>query len=67
MRKSVSPADPTHAKSWFTLSLALQPQGRMLGSPDAATRATSLGPGQDGFAGLKAQIESGIGAHDKPV
>ena len=63
-RRSIA-ADPTHAKSWFTLGLALQPQGRMLEALDAATRATSLGPGQEGFAGLKAQIEIGIGAPDK--
>ncbi len=64
VRKVVA-TDPTHAKSWFTLALALQPQGRMLEALDAATRAASLAPGEGGFAGLKAQIENGIGAPDK--
>lgn len=63
--RRVVAADPAHAKSWFTLALALQPQGRMLEALDAATRAASLAPGEEGFAGLKAQIENGIGAPDK--
>ncbi len=63
--RRVVAADPTHAKSWFTLALALQPQGRMLEALDAATRAASLAPGEEGFAGLKAQIENGIGAPEK--
>lgn len=63
--RKVVASDPTHAKSWFTLALALQPQGRMLEALDAATRAASLAPGEEGFAGLKAQIENGIGAPDK--
>lgn len=63
--RRVVAADPTHAKAWFTLALALQPQGRMLEALDAVTRATSLAPGEEGFAGLKAQIENGIGAPDK--
>ncbi len=57
--------DPTHAKAWYILSLALQPEGRMLEALDAATRAAGLAPDQAGYAGLKAQIENGIGAPDK--
>ena len=53
------------AKAWFILALALQTQGRMLESLDAATRAASLGPGEEGYAGLKAQLELGIGAAAK--
>lgn len=63
-RRSVA-ADATHAKSWFTLSLALQPQGRMLEALDAVTRAASLAPSEEGYAGLKAQLESGIGAPER--
>jgi len=63
--RRVVAADPVHAKAWFTLALALQPQGRMLEALDAATRAASLAPGEEGFTGLKAQIENGIGAPDK--
>lgn len=57
--------DATHAKAWFTLALALQPQGRMLEALDAATRATALAPGEEGYAGLKAQLETGIGAPER--
>jgi predicted O-linked N-acetylglucosamine transferase (SPINDLY family) len=57
--------DGTFAAGWFTLALALQPQGRMLEALDAVTRAAGLAPDQEGFAGLKAQIETGIGAPDK--
>ncbi len=64
IRRAVG-SDPAHAKSWFTLALALQPQGRMLEALDAVSRAVSLAPAEEGFAGLKAQIENGIGAPDK--
>ncbi len=57
--------DPTVAKAWFILALALQPQGRMLEALDAATRAAGLAPDEAGFAGLKAQLENGIGAPEK--
>ncbi|MFO1317805.1 MAG: tetratricopeptide repeat protein [Burkholderiales bacterium] len=57
--------DPTYAKAWLILALALQPQGRMLEALDAATRAAGLAPEQEGNAGVKAQIELGIGAVDK--
>ncbi len=57
--------DPTAAKAWFVLALALQPQGRMLEALDAVSRAASLVPGEEGFAGLKAQLEIGIGAPEK--
>ena len=57
--------DGTLAVGWFTLALALQPQGRMLEALDAATRAAGLAPDQEGYAGLKAQIENGVGAPDK--
>ncbi len=57
--------DGNHAKGWFILALVLQPQGRMLEALDAATRAAGLAPDQEGYAGLKAQIEIGIGAPEK--
>jgi len=57
--------DANFARGWFILALALQPQGRMLEALDAATRAAGLAPDQESHAGLKAQIESGIGAPDK--
>ena len=57
--------DPTFAKAWLILSLALQPQGRMLEALEAATRAAGLAPDQESHAGVKAQIELGIGAVDK--
>ena len=57
--------DATYAKAWFILALALQPQGRMLEALDAVTRAAGLAPEQEGYAGLKAQLENGIGAPDK--
>jgi tetratricopeptide (TPR) repeat protein len=55
----------TYAKAWFILALALQPQGRMLEALDAATRAAGLAPEQEGYAGVKAQLENGIGAPDR--
>jgi len=58
-------SDATHAKAWFILALSLQPQGRMLEALDAATRAAGLVPGEAGYAGLKAQIEIGVGAPDR--
>jgi protein O-GlcNAc transferase len=57
--------DATHAKAWFVLSLALQPQGRMLEALEAATRAAGLAPEEEGFAGVKAQLERGIGAPER--
>ncbi len=57
--------DSTVAVGWFTLALCLQPQGRMLEALDAVTRAAGLAPGEEGYAGVKAQIEIGIGATDK--
>ena len=57
--------DGNYARGWFTLALALQPQGRMLEALDAATRAAGLAPDQDSHAGLKAQLEMSIGAPDK--
>ena len=57
--------DPTFAKAWLILALALQPQGRMLEALDAATRAAGLAPDQESHAGVKAQIELGIGAVDR--
>jgi len=59
--------DAHFAKGWYILALALQPQGRMLEALDAATRATGLAPDQESHAGLKAQIENGIGAPDKAL
>lgn len=63
--RAVVARDAHAAKAWFILALALQTQGRMLESLDAATRAASLGPGEEGYAGLKAQLELGIGAAPK--
>jgi protein O-GlcNAc transferase len=57
--------DGNSAAGWFTLALCLQPQGRMLEALDAATRAAGLAPDQESYAGLKAQLENGIGAPDK--
>ena len=57
--------DATKAKAWFLLAIALQPQGRMLEALEAVTRAVSLAPKEEGFAGLKAQLENGIGAPDR--
>ncbi len=57
--------DSSHVAGWSILSLALQPQGRMLEALDAASRAAGLAPERDQHAVLKAQIELGIGAHDK--
>ncbi|MFO1306184.1 MAG: tetratricopeptide repeat protein [Burkholderiales bacterium] len=63
--RAIVAREPHVAKAWFILALALQTQGRMLESLDAATRAASLGPGEEGYAGLKAQLETGIGAAAK--
>ena len=49
--------DPTFAKAWLILSLALQTQGRMLEALEAVTRAAGLAPDQESHAGVKAQIE----------
>ena len=57
--------DGTHAKAWFILALALEPQGRMLEALDAATRAVGFAPALEGYSGLKAQLENGIGAPEK--
>ena len=57
--------DGNHGTGWFILALALQPQGRMLEALDAAGRAAGLAPEFERHAGLKAQIELGIGAPDK--
>ncbi|MCC7325251.1 MAG: tetratricopeptide repeat protein [Burkholderiales bacterium] len=57
--------DATHAAGWFSLSLALQPQGRMLEALEAATRAAGLAPDQEAYAGVKAQLENGIGAPER--
>ena len=57
--------DGNHATGWFILALSLQPQGRMLEALDAVSRATGLAPEIEGHAGLKAQIELGIGAPEK--
>ncbi|MCC6195960.1 MAG: tetratricopeptide repeat protein, partial [Burkholderiales bacterium] len=57
--------DATHARAWFILSLALQTQGRMLEALEAATRAAGLAPEEEGFVGVKAQLERGIGAPQK--
>ncbi len=57
--------DEQHARAWYTLALALQPQGRMLEALEAVTRAAGLAPGQEGIVGLKAQLENGIGAPEK--
>ncbi len=53
------------AKAWFILSLALQSQGRMLEALEAATKASGYAPDQEGYVGLKAQLENGIGAPQK--
>lgn len=57
--------DSTHAAGWFTLALALQTQGRMLEALNAATQAAGFAPDEESYAGLKAQIENGVGAPDK--
>jgi protein O-GlcNAc transferase len=57
--------DANFAAGWFLLALCLQPQGRMLEALDAVTRAAGLAPAEEGYAGLKAQIENGVGAPDK--
>ena len=58
-------ADGRHAAAWFNLALALQPQGRMLEALDAAGRAAGIAPADVPYAGLKAQLEDGLGAPDK--
>ena len=57
--------DEQHARAWYTLALALHPQGRMLEALEAVTRAVGFAPGQEGMVGLKAQLENGIGAPEK--
>ncbi|MFO1312205.1 MAG: tetratricopeptide repeat protein [Burkholderiales bacterium] len=57
--------DATMAKAWFLLAIALQPQGRMLEALEAVTRAVGLAPNEEGFVGLKAQLENGIGAPER--
>jgi predicted O-linked N-acetylglucosamine transferase (SPINDLY family) len=63
--RAVTAREANTAKAWFILALSLHTQGRMLEALDAATRAASLGPGEEGYAGLKAQLEIGIGAAPK--
>jgi predicted O-linked N-acetylglucosamine transferase (SPINDLY family) len=63
--RAVIAREPHVGKAWFILALALQTQGRMLEALDAAARAVRLAPGEEGYAGLKAQLEIGIGAHAK--
>ncbi len=63
--KQLLARDANNATGWFILALALQPQGRMLEALDAASRAAGLAPEHERHAGLKAQIELGIGAPDK--
>jgi predicted O-linked N-acetylglucosamine transferase (SPINDLY family) len=63
--RAITAREASTAKAWFILALSLQTQGRMLEALDAATRAASLGPGEEGYAGLKAQLELGIGAAPK--
>jgi protein O-GlcNAc transferase len=53
------------AKGWFILAVALQTQGRVLEALEAVIRAAGLAPEQEGYAGLKAQIEGRIGATDQ--
>jgi predicted O-linked N-acetylglucosamine transferase (SPINDLY family) len=57
--------DGTHAKAWFVIALALETQGRMLEALDAASRAAGFAPAVESYAGMKAQLENGIGAPDK--
>ena len=57
--------DGTFAKAWFILALALETQGRMLEALEAVTRAAGLASDQEGYAGFKAVIETGIGAPEK--
>jgi protein O-GlcNAc transferase len=57
--------DADSAQGWFILALALHPQGRMLEALEAVTRAAGLAPEQEGYSGLKAQLETGIGAPEK--
>jgi predicted O-linked N-acetylglucosamine transferase (SPINDLY family) len=63
--RGVIAREPHVAKAWFVLALALHTQGRMLEALDAVTRAVRLAPGEEGYAGLKAQLEIGIGAPAK--
>jgi len=58
-------ADRTLASGWYNLALALSAQDRVLEALDAASRAASLAPEQPAYAGLKAQLESGLGGSDK--
>jgi protein O-GlcNAc transferase len=63
--RTVTAREASTAKAWFILALSLHTQGRMLEALDAAARAASLGPGEEGYAGFKAQLEIGIGAAPK--
>jgi predicted O-linked N-acetylglucosamine transferase (SPINDLY family) len=63
--RAVVSREPHVGKAWFILALALHTQGRMLEALDAVTRAVRLSPGEEGYAGLKAQLEIGIGAFAK--
>jgi predicted O-linked N-acetylglucosamine transferase (SPINDLY family) len=57
--------DGAFAKAWFVLALTLQGQGRILEALEAVTRAAGLAPDREEHAGLKAQIETRIGAGDQ--
>lgn len=57
--------DAKSAKGWYIVALALYAQNRILEALDAATRASAIAPDQEAHAGLKAQIESAIGAHER--
>jgi predicted O-linked N-acetylglucosamine transferase (SPINDLY family) len=63
--RQVLALESNNVAAWSILSLALQPQGRMLEALDAASRAASLAPDREQHAVLKAQIETGIGAPEK--
>ncbi len=65
LARQVLAREPALATAWFVLALALQPQGRMLEALEAATRAVGHAPQHEGYAGLKAQLENGIGAPEK--
>ncbi len=57
--------DGRHAGGWFNLALALRPQGRKLEALDAASRASGLEPANERYAGLKAQLEDGVGTPER--
>ena len=58
-------ADANHAAAWYNLALILEPQGRLLESMDAASRAASFAPDEPAYAGLKAQLELTAGMRKK--